>query len=106
MGTARMAEKLRAGLAGRTLSVGWVHGDFVPANVIVDGYGVAAIVDWAQAEPDGLPLLDLLQFALATRLLAGGGELGATIASFRPTAAEAAVIGQPELELDVALLLC
>jgi O-antigen/teichoic acid export membrane protein len=98
--------KLHEGLAGRAVPVGWIHGDFVPANVIVDGYGVAAIVDWDQADRQGLPLVDLIQFALATRLLTDGGELGSLVPSFRLTPVEQAVVGELPIDLDVAVLLC
>ena len=43
---------------------------------------------------------------LVSRLLTRGGELGSAMASFRPTPVEAAVLGESELELGVALLLC
>jgi aminoglycoside phosphotransferase (APT) family kinase protein len=89
-------------LEGLTLSVGWVHGDFSPGNVLVDGGRVCGIVDWDQAIPDGLPVLDLLQFMLASR----SGELGAAIASFRPTGAERDLLADHAVELDAAVLLC
>ena len=30
----RVAAELRASFAGRTLSLSWIHGDFVPGNVL------------------------------------------------------------------------
>ncbi len=72
-----MAE-LHSALAGRTLSVSWVHGDFSPRNILVtpDGATLTGIVDWDLAAPDNLPQLDLLQLLLSTRMSVQSCELG------------------------------
>jgi O-antigen/teichoic acid export membrane protein len=101
-GVERVRSRLHESLEGRTLPVGWIHGDFSPRNVLVDSGRVCGIVDWDQAIPDGLPVLDLIQFMLASR----PGELGTAIGSFRPTAAEEDVLVDQSLELDTAVLLC
>ncbi len=74
----RLAKELHAALDGRKLSVCWVHGDFVPGNVLVtpDGRTVTGIVDWELAAADDLPQLDVAWFLMATRLDVQKGELG------------------------------
>jgi O-antigen/teichoic acid export membrane protein len=59
----RLGGDLRAALAGRRLAVGWIHGDYVPANILVDPASghVAGIVDWELARPADLPLVDHLE---------------------------------------------
>ncbi len=75
---ARLAVELRQALLGRRLSVSWVHGDFAPGNILVtpDGSALTGIVDWDLAQPDDLPLLDLIQLVLSTRMLVQRRELG------------------------------
>lgn len=74
----RLAAELRDALAGRTLAVSWVHGDFAPGNILAtpDGATLTGIVDWESARPADLPLLDLLQLLLSTRMSVQGRELG------------------------------
>ncbi len=106
-GVDRMRSRLHAAFLGETLTLGWIHGDFVPGNVLADESGVTGIVDWDRATPDDLPVLDVLQFILATRLLIEGGELGAAVLSFRPTDEEEALLTGPRpVDLDAALRLC
>jgi len=72
-----LADGLGSALHGRTLTAGWVHGDFWPGNLLVRPDGaLSGIVDWDAAAPDGLPLLDVLHLLLYTRRLTGGVELG------------------------------
>lgn len=75
---ARLARDLHSALAGQTVSVGWIHGDFWPGNLLVapDGATVTGIVDWDLAAPDELPVHDLLNFMLSTERLLHGRELG------------------------------
>jgi O-antigen/teichoic acid export membrane protein/aminoglycoside phosphotransferase (APT) family kinase protein len=74
----RLAEELYQALAGRTLCLSWVHGDFVPGNILVTPGGgqLLGIADWELARPDDLPLLDVLQLLLSTRLLKQRREMG------------------------------
>lgn len=74
----RLSEELHQALTGRTLCLSWVHGDFVPGNILVapDGGKLTGIVDWELARPDDLPVLDVLQLLLSTRLLKQCCEVG------------------------------
>jgi len=74
----RVRLDLRRDLIGSRTTVSWVHGDFVPGNILVapDSDGVVGIIDWDQAVPDDLPSLDVMQFLLAARIAATGCELG------------------------------
>jgi hypothetical protein len=55
---------MRERVAERTLLVVARHGDFVPANCLVDPRtgALAKVLDWDLHEPEGLPLLDLITF--------------------------------------------
>lgn len=57
----RVAASLRRTLVGRTLALGWYHGDYDFANLL---YGpddeVCGIIDFELFEPRGLPLIDHL----------------------------------------------
>jgi len=73
-----LAEQLDAALRGRRARVGWTHGDFGPVNLLTDDEGrVSGIVDWCEARPDGLQVLDVVvmsQFCVVHGR--GGPELG------------------------------
>ena len=60
------AETLRAAMAAldddRPLPACWVHGDFAPWNIRQHPGRPPALVDWEQAQPDGLPLHDAYHF--------------------------------------------
>lgn len=73
---------LRGALIGRATTVSWVHGDFVPGNVLVapDSDAVTGIIDWELAERCDLPVVDVVQFLLAAHIEARGGELGDLVA--------------------------
>jgi aminoglycoside phosphotransferase (APT) family kinase protein/O-antigen/teichoic acid export membrane protein len=77
----RLAAELREALAGRTLSVCTVHGDFTPRNILVtpDGAALTGIVDWELAAQDDLPLLDLLLLLLTVRMVVHRCELGTIV---------------------------
>ncbi|MGH2343620.1 MAG: phosphotransferase family protein, partial [Chloroflexota bacterium] len=79
----RLATELRDALKGRTLCVSWVHGDFTPGNILMapSGMTLTGIVDWDQAVPDGLPLLDLLLLLLSVRMVVERRELGDVVRS-------------------------
>jgi O-antigen/teichoic acid export membrane protein len=74
----RLATELRGALAGRTLAVCTVHGDFHPGNILVtpDGTTLTGIVDWELAAHEDLPLLDLLLLLLWVRIVVHRCELG------------------------------
>jgi aminoglycoside phosphotransferase (APT) family kinase protein len=77
----RLAIELREALAGRTLSVCTVHGDFAPRNILVtpDGATLTGIVDWELAAHGDLPLLDLLLLLLWVRMVVHRCELGTIV---------------------------
>ncbi|WP_345414747.1 phosphotransferase [Pseudonocardia xishanensis] len=76
-----LAEHLDAALRGRRARVGWTHGDFGPVNLLADSDGrVTGIVDWCEARPDGLQVLDVVvmsQFCVVHGT--GGPELGTLV---------------------------
>lgn len=61
----------RRGLLGRSLPFTVAHGDFCPANLVLDDAGIAAF-DWEHPLEHRLPLYDLLFFFSATRFPFGG----------------------------------
>ena len=58
-----------------------VHGDYVPANVVLDpdGLKVNGILDWESARACDLPALDLAQLILAVRMLVRRREFGEVV---------------------------
>lgn len=50
------------------------HGDFWPGNLLSTARGdrLTGVVDWEFADPEGMPLLDLLQLLLVTKGLSSG----------------------------------
>jgi O-antigen/teichoic acid export membrane protein/aminoglycoside phosphotransferase len=80
----RLRGELRGLLGGRTLALSWIHGDYVPANVMVDPAAarVTGIVDWERAGPEGLPLVDVATILLAARMQASRRELGRVVCEF------------------------
>lgn len=75
---AALTTALYGALVGRRLALSWIHGDFVPDNLLVtpDGGHILGIVDWEAARPNDLPLLDLVHLLLASRVSAEGREMG------------------------------
>jgi aminoglycoside phosphotransferase (APT) family kinase protein len=104
----RISGELGATLAGRTLQVGWIHGDFAPSNILVtpDASAVVGIVDWELAASPDLPSIDVTTLLLTTRAAAEHQELGhvvrALLTQRRWTDREAAVADsvQPGLADD------
>ena len=76
--------ELHDALAGRRVAVGWVHGDFVPGNVLVDpgSARITGIVDWELAHPADLPLVDIATVLLAARMQSRRHELGRVVCDF------------------------
>jgi hypothetical protein len=77
----RLATELHDALAGRTLAVSMVHGDFTPGNILVtpDGATLTGIVDWELGAHEDLPLLDLLLLLLSVRRVVHRCELGTVV---------------------------
>ena len=64
----RLAMELHAMVAGRMVTVSWIHGDFWPSNLLFsqDGVTLRGIVDWDHAAAAELPMHDLLHLAMHT----------------------------------------
>ncbi|HEX5512142.1 MAG TPA: phosphotransferase, partial [Actinomycetales bacterium] len=78
----RLETVLTEELSQRTLTMGWVHGDFYPGNVLVDANGhVCGVVDTAQTHQRGLPVLDLAHWVLTLPGDGGPTHLGARVAA-------------------------
>ncbi|MDP9269526.1 MAG: phosphotransferase [Chloroflexota bacterium] len=94
----RLANELHEALEGRTLPLSWVHGDFVPSNILVsaDGAAVVGIVDWELAASADLPAIDLVALLLSTRAHRRRRELGQVVREL--------VTGARWTELEEALL--
>jgi O-antigen/teichoic acid export membrane protein len=115
----RLRRELYEAFAGRTLLMGWVHGDFGPSNILLtpDGDGIAAIVDWELAVAPGPPSVDIVTLLLATRAQVQHRQLGDVVrgllADARWSDVERGLIddAQPGLaenahELRATVLLC
>ncbi|HYI53479.1 MAG TPA: phosphotransferase [Microlunatus sp.] len=117
-GLDRLREILHGALLGREVAMAWVHGDFWPGNVLVEetveadgggGVRVTGLADWENAEPDGLPDIDLLHWWLATQPV----ELGAAVldavahpAEIRRRLADLSItLPNPQLALEHVVLL-
>lgn len=113
---ARLRVRLRSAWAGRTLSVGWVHGDFWPGNVLADPAtgATSGIVDWEWAGPQELPDQDIVYSCLHRRMQTQRTQLGDTVASLLDGAQwdtdelglqqAAGIDAQPRVDPDVLLL--
>jgi len=68
----------RVAWAGRTLAIGWSHGNFSPANIRYgdNGARVTTIVSWNRARPNAPGALDPGHLVLASRALVSGREIG------------------------------
>ncbi|MDX6701023.1 MAG: hypothetical protein QOF26_1249 [Baekduia sp.] len=76
-----LGAELRAALRDTPAAVSWVHGDYVPQNILSAARGgpVTGIVDWELARPGALPLLDVVMLLLAARMHATRRELGRVV---------------------------
>ncbi|HWE10032.1 MAG TPA: phosphotransferase [Solirubrobacteraceae bacterium] len=80
----KLTRELRVWLAGRRLSAGWVHGDFVPENVLIDPQRagrVTGIIDWELATICDLGAVDTTMFLLAAHSQLERRELGRVVAA-------------------------
>ena len=72
--------ELHASLTGRPVTLGAVHGDLWPGNVVLTDDGrVAGILDWENAAAGGLPGVDRMHMRLTTQALANQCEFGAEV---------------------------
>lgn len=80
--TRRLESLLNRQLSERTLTLGWVHGDFHAGNLLLDGRGaVCGILDPGQAQERDLPVLDLAHWLLTLPGCDGGRPIGARVAA-------------------------
>lgn len=78
----RLTTTLRAELAGRTLTLGWAHGDLHPGNLLVGADGQATgIVDWGGARERDLPALDIAFWLLTVASSGEPREFGQRVAA-------------------------
>lgn len=78
----RLRVELRQTLIGRRVLTTWVHGDFVPGNILIaPGTGaITGLIDWDQGGTADLPLVDIVQLLLASHVAGGNRELGELVA--------------------------
>lgn len=78
-----LEQEFRSRLDGAIVSAGWIHGDFVPENVLVDpdAGSITGIVDWELADRPNLPAIDRAMFLLAARSQTARAELGDVVAA-------------------------
>jgi thiamine kinase-like enzyme len=89
-----VAALLDTRLRGQTVAVGWMHGDYLPVNLLAAPNGrVSAIIDWCTARPDGLSVIDLATFVPMAEAMASGEEYGPVVLRW--------LGGVPRAEADV-----
>jgi peptidoglycan/xylan/chitin deacetylase (PgdA/CDA1 family)/aminoglycoside phosphotransferase (APT) family kinase protein len=69
--------RLLAATDGWQVPVVWQHGDFKLENVMLDArrLTVNGVIDWELADPNGLPILDMLYLFAYNRSVNGGGRI-------------------------------
>ncbi len=82
-GDAQRLRALGAALEERLRDVprGYGHGDFWTRNLLVAGDRLTGVIDWDGADPDCLPLVDLLHLRLSARREQTREYLGAALVS-------------------------
>jgi Phosphotransferase enzyme family len=101
----RLACDLGDAFVGKRLAVSWIHGDYVPSNILVDHATaqVTGIVDWELARPADLPLVDIVSLLLAARMQSSRNELGRVVSDWlagaRWTADEQRIVDAVSLDL-------
>ena len=74
-----LRDRLVAGLAGRTMSLVWAHGDYGLGNLLTDPGGtVTALIDWDTFNDADLPGVDWCHFVLSADRNAGLDEIAST----------------------------
>ncbi len=77
----RLVRYLEDWLAGRSVGIGWIHGDYWPGNLLITPHAtVAGILDWDQAAPDEYFGHDLLHLLLYSRRIRTGTDIGIMVA--------------------------
>jgi hypothetical protein len=84
-----MGERACRALSGMSeLPLAWEHRDLGPWNVVLGEDGSTGVIDWEDAEPLGLPGLDLIYFLVTSSLLVEGalddtGDAERIVAGYR-----------------------
>lgn len=73
-----LGKELRTALAGRDVTIGWMHGDYWPGNILAtpDGRRITGVIDWDLSSATQLGLHDPVLLIMMTRRLTTGLELG------------------------------
>lgn len=80
-GLVELEHLLRRRLEGRSVTLGWSHGDLHPGNLLVWPDGVVrGILDWGGARPDSFPALDPAHWLLTAASAHGHRALGKEVA--------------------------
>jgi len=80
-GLVDLEQALRRRLEGRSVTLGWSHGDLHPGNLLVWPDGVVrGILDWGGARPDSFPALDPAHWLLTSAAAHGHRALGREVA--------------------------
>jgi hypothetical protein len=88
----QLTTTLSTTLRGRRAAVGWRHGDYTADNILLDEHArVTGVVDWAQAERDGLLVTDVVILLLATESEVGGQQLGHVVRGWLDAVSPAAL---------------
>jgi hypothetical protein len=77
-----LRRRLHHGLTGRTMTVGWTHGDFAAGNILLaeDCTAVTGVIDWGTACSDGPVDIDAYTLVLTLQYELSGQTLGRVIA--------------------------
>ncbi len=77
----RLSRMLRRDVRAWRMPVGWTHGGYTPANILVDGTQgrVTGIVDWGGAGPGRPPLIDEYLLLLTADCQVQGADLGTVV---------------------------
>ncbi len=111
----QLEDQIRKALFEREIAVSWIHGDYVPKNILIapDGTHVSGILDWELAVDDGIPQLDLYHFLIVCRSIQSGDEYGESVSAllngegwslFEKQLLEAARTGLPGEEIKPRML--
>lgn len=74
----RLESRLSSRMMDQEMTLGWVHGDYTPGNLIMapDGSSVRGIVDWGGGLASAPACMDTVTLLLSTRMLRDRRELG------------------------------
>jgi hypothetical protein len=74
----RLRDELWCSLEGREVTVGWIHGDLAPGNVLLrpGTQEVSGLLDWERAAATGLPEIDFIHLHLTVQMVTRRRELG------------------------------